>query len=95
MRKTALLALALALILAASAWAGPSMDFKFIDVDEVKKVVDGKGRFVLVDARKPYEYSVSHLPGAINVGPEKFEQIARYLPPDKSVLIITYCRGYG
>ncbi len=62
-----------------------------MDVDQLKKQL---GKVVLLDAREPREYEVSHIPGALNIG---------YNHPDFSLLngvpkdatIVVYCSvGY-
>ena len=55
----------------------------------VAKVKEGKGDFVLVDARDRASYEREHIPGAISMPPEEIE--ANYGRLDKSKEHVTYC----
>lgn len=70
-------------------------DFKIIGADELNKLLDKKpGVTVLVDARTQEEFREGHLPGAINVPPDKVSAIGSLLPKDRAKLVVFYCRGY-
>ena len=70
-------------------------NFKNINADELKTMLDKKTKMVLVDARPGPEYSEGHIPKAINIPPEKVEVIGTLLPKNKKNLIVFYCRGAG
>jgi hypothetical protein len=70
-------------------------DIRNITSEELKKMIDGGEKFVLVDTRSDFEYRRGTIQGAINIPQEKFETIERYLPQDKDLPIIFFCRGYG
>jgi len=55
----------------------------------VAKVKEGKGDFVLVDARDRASYEREHIPGAISMPPEEIETNFGRL--DKAKEIVTYC----
>jgi rhodanese-related sulfurtransferase len=55
----------------------------------VAKVKEGKGDFVLVDARDRASYEKGHIPGAISMPPEEIEENFGRLDPAKE--IVTYC----
>lgn len=55
----------------------------------VAKVKEGKGDFILVDARDRASYEKEHIPGAISMPPDEIEQNFGRL--DKSKEIVTYC----
>lgn len=57
--------------------------------DVIKKVKDGKGDFVLVDARDRIAYGAGHIPGAISMPLDDFEQVAATL--DRETEYVTYC----
>ena len=57
--------------------------------DVIKKVKEGKGDFVLVDARDRLSYAAGHLPGAISMPPEDLERVAETLDREKEY--VTYC----
>jgi len=70
-----------------------AQDFKNVSAEELKHLIDQKEKMVLVDARTAGEYQDGHIPSAINIPPEKLNEISRYLPENKDGLIIFYCRG--
>ena len=52
---------------------------------------------IFVDARNPENYNEAHIPGAINVPPDQFDENAESfmntIPPDREVIL--YCDGPG
>ncbi|HWR57975.1 MAG TPA: rhodanese-like domain-containing protein [Thermodesulfovibrionales bacterium] len=72
-----------------------AQEFKNVTTDELKKMIDGKEKMVLVDARGEWDYKNGHIPTAINIPPDKNAVIQEYLPSDKEVLLIFYCLGGG
>jgi len=70
-------------------------NFKNINADELKTMLDKKTKLVLVDARPVAEYSQGHIPKAVNIPPEKVGIIGTLLPKNKKTLIAFYCRGVG
>jgi len=66
-----------------------------ISVDELKKMVDAKKQFTIVDARTEKEFLDGHIPMAVNIPPEKLVDLSTLLPKNKNRLIIFYCRGAG
>lgn len=66
-----------------------------VTAEQVKAWVDGKRKFVLIDARLPEEYGAAHIPRAINIPPEEMTLQKALLPKDKSTPLIFYCRGVG
>ena len=52
-------------------------------------------KVLIVDARTEDEYRQGHIPNAVNIPPSQFTSIGKYLPKDKSLPIIFYCRGYS
>ncbi len=70
-------------------------DFKEITALELKKMMDEKAPFLLVDNRSEYEYRDVRIPGAINIPQEKFRFLDELLPKDKTFPIVFYCRGGG
>ena len=69
---------------------------------ELKELI-GRGSAVLLDARPPLEYAVSHIPGALNVAPQPgrpahlyvsdVAEIGRLLGGAKDRPLILYCNG--
>jgi predicted sulfurtransferase len=66
-----------------------------ITSEELKKMIDGGERFLLVDTRSDFEFRRGTIQGAINIPQEKFDVIEGLLPKNKDVLIVFFCRGYG
>ena len=48
---------------------------------------------VLVDALGPISYAAAHLPGAINITPDRVDAIAARRIPDLGALVVVYCAG--
>jgi rhodanese-related sulfurtransferase len=48
---------------------------------------------VLVDALGPISYASAHLPGAINIPPDRVDAIAARRIPDLDTLVVVYCAG--
>ena len=59
--------------------------------DELKKKIDRKDKFVLMETLAPAAYEHAHLPGAINVPPEQLQELAPKVAPDKAAEIVVYC----
>lgn len=85
----------LAGILLFSASSSAAAQAQILTAEQVKAWVDGKRKFVLIDARLPEEYGEAHIPGAINITPERMKLDKARLPKDKSTPLIFYCRGIG
>ncbi len=69
--------------------------YPVIDSDQVTSYLHGSQKVVLIDARPADEYRQAHIPGAINVPPERMKAAASRLPKNKTAPIIFYCRGEG
>jgi rhodanese-related sulfurtransferase len=63
------------------------------NVEEVKKKMDGGGKFVLVDVREESEFAKDHLPGAIHLGKGIIERDIEARVPDLNAEIVLYCGG--
>jgi rhodanese-related sulfurtransferase len=64
-----------------------------IDRDELRQKIEGGDTFVLVDALGPISYGAAHLPGAINITPERVDSIADRRIPDRETTVVVYCAG--
>jgi len=62
---------------------------------ELKKLIDAKADFVLIDSRPFGRYAQAHLPGAISITVEQMStpEGIGMLPVDKDKLLIFYCGG--
>ncbi len=59
--------------------------------EELKKKIDSKAKFLLVETLAPERFGQGHLPGAINLPPDQVKQLAAQVLPEKSAEIIVYC----
>ena len=64
---------------------------KTISRAELKQKIDQRDDFLLVETLPPTAYDHNHLPGAINLPPDKVKELASQLLPDKSADIVVYC----
>ena len=60
--------------------------------DELRALIE-RGDFVLVDALGPISYGAAHLPGAINITPDRVDALAARRIPDLDTLVVVYCAG--
>lgn len=58
---------------------------------ELKRLVEEKRPFTLVETLAPQYFAEGHLPGAINLPPEQLPQLAPTMLPDKNAEIVVYC----
>ena len=96
MRKTKrLLPLVLSLTLLSSCGTrtGSSAGYRQISMDEAVKTMKDEKNYIILDVRRPDEYSEGHIPGAINVPNEEIGSAEIAELPDKSQLILVYCRS--
>ena len=62
-----------------------------ISRDELKKKLDRKDTFLLVETLPAVAYQHVHLPGAINLPPDQVRDLAPKVLPDKNADIVVYC----
>jgi rhodanese-related sulfurtransferase len=62
-----------------------------ISRDELKRKIDLKDHFLLVEVLPATSYHHAHLPGAINLPPDQLDKLAPQLLPDKHAEIVVYC----
>jgi rhodanese-related sulfurtransferase len=62
-----------------------------IDRDELWELIQADEPLVLVDALAPMSYAHSHLPGAINLIPERVDDEAARRIPDRDANVVVYC----
>jgi rhodanese-related sulfurtransferase len=63
------------------------------NVDEVRKKIDNKENFLLIDVREESEYAKDHLHGAIHLGKGIIERDIEARVPDLGAEIVLYCGG--
>ncbi|HLE46652.1 MAG TPA: molybdopterin-synthase adenylyltransferase MoeB, partial [Candidatus Thermoplasmatota archaeon] len=58
---------------------------------DVKRKLDRKEEFVLLDVREPFEYEIAHIPGSTLVPMSEFQRRETELESHKSKEIVVYC----
>jgi rhodanese-related sulfurtransferase len=54
----------------------------------------GRGdALVLVDALPPLAYAGAHLPGAVNIPPDRVDDLAAKRIPETGIEVVVYCAG--
>ena len=81
-----------ALLLTACA-PGNSLGYKQITMSEAVKMMETEKNYIILDVRRPDEYAEGHIPGAINIPNEEIGSAEIAELPDKSQLILVYCRS--
>ena len=64
---------------------------KTISRDELRKKIERKDTFLLVETLSAIVYQHAHLPGAINLPPDQVRALAPMLLPEKDADIVVYC----
>jgi len=62
-----------------------------VSTTELKSKGDGKENITLVETLAPQRYREAHIPGALNIPPQRIRELAPQLLPNKDAEIITYC----
>ena len=62
-----------------------------ISRDELRIKIDRHDEFLLVETLPETAYHHAHLPGAINLPPQKLAELAETLLPNKQAEIVVYC----
>lgn len=62
--------------------------------DELKKKIDNKDYFVLVETLPPESFNHAHLPGAVNLPPDRVRELASTVLPEKTADIVVYCARF-
>ncbi|WP_102027655.1 sulfurtransferase TusA family protein [Salirhabdus sp. Marseille-P4669] len=61
-----------------------------VDLDELRKVIEGDEEVSILDVREPAEYAFGHIPGAVNIPLNELEERFEELNKDKGLYVI--CR---
>ena len=62
--------------------------------DELKKKIDNKDYFFLVETLPPESFNHAHLPGAVNLPPDRVRELASTVLPEKAADIVVYCAKF-
>jgi rhodanese-related sulfurtransferase len=58
---------------------------------DLKAKLDRKDAIKVVETLAPERYREAHIPGALNIPPEKIKELAPQMLPNKDAEIVTYC----
>jgi rhodanese-related sulfurtransferase len=64
-----------------------------IGLKELQRRLSAADPPILVDALSQLSFAHSRLPGAINIPPERVDELAPRLLPDRDAEIVVYCEG--
>lgn len=101
MKKTILLLTALLLAFTGCAAREPTEEtetgmktmYRQITQEEAKEMMAAADGHLIVDVRRPDEFAAGHIPGAVNVPNETVGNTAPALLPDKTQVLLVYCRS--
>jgi rhodanese-related sulfurtransferase len=62
-----------------------------ISTKGLKAKLDQKQKITVVETLAPERYREAHIPGALNIPPERIKELAPQMLPDKDAEIVTYC----
>jgi rhodanese-related sulfurtransferase len=62
-----------------------------ISTEHLKAKLDRRENIKVVETLAPDQFREAHIPGALNIPPEKIKELAPQLLPNKSVEVVTYC----
>ena len=70
-----------------------SSGYRQISMNEAVKMMKDEKNYIILDVRRPDEYAEGHIPGAINVPNEEIGTTEIAELPNKSQMILVYCRS--
>ena len=85
--------LSLMLLSSCTAPLSSSSGYRQISMDEAVKLMRNEKNYIILDVRRPDEYAKGRIPGAINVPNEEIGTAEISKLPDKSQLILVFCRS--
>ena len=85
--------LSIMLLSSCSAAGGAATGYRQISMDEAVKMMREEKDYIILDVRRPDEFAEGHIPGAINVPNEEIGTAEIAELPNKSQLILVYCRS--
>ncbi|MGN1190045.1 MAG: rhodanese-like domain-containing protein [Candidatus Ornithospirochaeta sp.] len=62
-------------------------------MDEAMALMEQEEDYILLDVRTKEEYDSGYIPGAINIPLNDINQLSTISLPDKSQMILVYCRS--
>ena len=67
--------------------------YRQISMNEAVDMMKRESGYIILDVRRPDEYAAGHIPGAINLPNEDIGSEEIKILPNKSQLILVYCRS--
>jgi len=62
-----------------------------ISTKDLKGKLDRNESIQVVETLAPERYREAHIPGALNIPPDKIKELAPQVLPNKNAEIVTYC----
>jgi rhodanese-related sulfurtransferase len=62
-----------------------------ISRDELRQKIERRDPFTLVETLPEFLFRQGHLPGAVNLPPDRVRELAPRLLPDKGAAVVVYC----
>jgi len=62
-----------------------------ISTKELKAKLDRNQSIKVVETLAPERYREAHIPGALNIPPDKIKELAPQVLPNQNAEIVTYC----
>jgi len=62
-----------------------------ISTKGLKAKLDQKQKITVVETLAPERYREAHIPGALNIPPDRIKELAPQVLPNKDAEIVTYC----
>lgn len=81
------------LILSSSCIFSKGEGYKRISMDEAKTLMEKEEGYILLDVRTKGEYESGYIPEAINIPLSDIDEKIISFLPDKSQMILVYCRS--
>ena len=81
------------LILSSSCIFSKGEGYKRISMDEAKTLMEKEEGYILLDVRTKGEYESGYIPGPINIPLSDIDEKIISFLPDKSQMILVYCRS--
>ena len=85
--------LSMMLLSSCSAPGDSANSYRQVSMDEAVKMMKNEKNYIILDVRRPDEYAEGHIPGAINLPNEEIGTSEITELPDKTQLILVYCRS--
>lgn len=67
------------------------MDMPTITREALKEKIERREPFVIVETLSTVSFAKGHLPGAVNLPPDRIAELAPSVLPDKAADIVVYC----